>query len=111
MKLVTLVALINLSGCSALTGLATSALGAGGLSAEANVGQAKAEGEDSTSQQANTAVAVDTGTEATYQAPVGTIVNKGGLRWWELGLVVLLAGWAIPSPAEMIRGAINVFRR
>jgi hypothetical protein len=26
------------------------------------------------------------------------------MTWWQFGAVVLLAGWAIPSPMEMIRG-------
>lgn len=81
-----------------------------GLSVDANVGQAKADGDGSVSQQANTAVAVSGGTESnTFQAPVEKVVNDSGLEWWEFGAIVLLAGWAIPSPGEMLRGALGIF--
>lgn len=95
--------------------MATEALipGKSGINAEANVGQAKAEGEDSVSQQANTAVSVGANKETVqdFAAPVEQVVNEAGLKWWELGLIVLLAGWAIPSPGEMMKGLINVFRK
>jgi len=29
---------------------------------------------------------------------------------WVLGVIILLAGWAIPSPTEMIKGIANLFR-
>lgn len=40
---------------------------------------------------------------------VSSTVNNSGLNWWQFGAVVLLAGWAIPSPTEMVRGLIGVF--
>lgn len=108
-----LIMILSLNGCSVLGKWAAdqaidAATGAdSGVSLDANVGQAKTEGDSSVAQQANTAVALQGGkTEVTAQGPVDTIVNENGLSWWELGLIVLLAGWAIPSPAEMLRGAI-----
>ena len=61
-------------------------------------------------QQAETAVAIAPSEESTYTAPIETVVNESGLSWWEFLAVVLLAGWAIPSPAEMLRGIVEVVR-
>jgi len=91
------------------------ALGAAddGLSVDANVGQAKTEGDSSVAQQANTAVSGQVNSEETtnYEGPVETVVNDSGFKWWELGLIVLLAGWAIPSPGEMLERTVAIFRR
>lgn len=105
------------SGCSAVGGLAAdvakdAVLGGPdkGLEVNANVGQAKTEGEENVAQQANTAVTLQSKKAQTYESPVETVVNEAGLQWWELGIIILLAGWAIPSPAEMLRGLIELFR-
>lgn len=100
------------SGCSAVTELAKDSLLGGdkGLSVDANAGQAKTEGEESVAQQANTAVTLQNKKAQTYESPVSTVVNEAGLEWWELGIIILLAGWAIPSPVEMLRGLIELFR-
>lgn len=108
--------LITGSGCSLLAEKAADmALGASddGLSVDANVGQAKTEGDSSVAQQANTAVSGQVNSEETtnYEGPVETIVNDSGFKWWELGLIVLLAGWAIPSPGEMLERTVAIFRR
>ena len=82
-----------------------------GLEVDANVGQAKTEGDDSVAQNANTAVSVEGGkTEENYTGPVGQVVNESGLKPNELLLLVLLAGWAIPSPAEMLLGIARTGR-
>lgn len=89
--------------CSALKSLATDALlGNKGVSVDANAG--KAETTDGVAQQANTAVAVGGTKKENYNAPIDTVVNEEGFKWWELMLIVLLAGWAIPSPSEIVRG-------
>ena len=101
------------SGCSVLTDVAKEAVLGGadkGIDVDANVGQAKTEGEENVAQQANTAVTLQSKKAQTYESPVETVVNEAGLKWWELGIVILLAGWAIPSPAEMLRGVVTVFR-
>ena len=106
----TVSSVILLSGCSLLTDAVGSALKGGGVSADANVGQAKTEGDDSVAQQANTAVSVQGG-ETTYQAPVESVTVNERMPWWMAVMVVLLAGWAIPSPAEMVRGLLGLFSR
>lgn len=83
-----------------------------GIEASANVGKAETAGDSSVAQNANTAVSgqVNSTEEVTYQAPVEQVVNEAGLDWWVIGLIVMLAGWAIPSPAEMVRGSVRLFR-
>ena len=82
-----------------------------GLEVDANVGQAKTEGDDSVAQNANTAVSVEGGkTEENYEGPIGQVVNEAGLELHELLLLVLLAGFAIPSPPELLRGIARCLR-
>ena len=33
-----------------------------------------------------------------------TVINESGMSLYELGALILLAGWAIPSPLEMFGG-------
>lgn len=103
---------ILLSSCSTLAPLAKDVLLGGaerGIEARANVGQAKTEGDDSVAQNANTAVSVDAGSSQEYGA-VDTVVNESGLPVHVLLLLVLLAGWAIPSPEEMGHGIVRITR-
>ena len=100
------------SGCSTLAPLAKDAIIGGakqGLEARANLGQAKTEGDDSVAQNANTAVSVDAGQRQDFGA-VDTVVNEAGLPVHVLLLLVLLAGWAIPSPEEMGHGLVRIVR-
>lgn len=104
-----------LSGCSGLDLLkpiAGAALGGAqpGVEVDANVAKGDAEGEDSVAQNANTAVHVDAGSEENFEGPVGQVINEAGLEIHELLLLVLLAGWAIPSPAEMWLGFWRTMR-
>ena len=100
--------LFVMSGCSSIAGkVADMALGGAqqGIEVDANAGQAKTEGADSVAQNANTAVSVAGGkSEENFEGPVGQVINEAGLEIHELLLLVLLAGWAIPSPAEMVLG-------
>lgn len=100
------------SGCSMLPGLAKSALTGSKPAVEAsvNVSKGDAEGDGSAAQNANTAILVDTGYEGTYEGPIGTVVNEGELPIHLLIALILLAGWAIPSPSEMGRGCLNAVR-
>ena len=82
-----------------------------GLEVDANVGQAKTEGDDSVAQNANTAVSVGGGSKEVFEGSVGQVVNEAGLAIHELLLLVLLAGWAIPSPTEMLLGAARASRQ
>jgi len=105
---------LSLSSCSALTSLAADALTGSqdGLSVDANVAKGDAEGEDSVAQNANTAVSVGANKESTevFEGPVETVVNESSLGTFELILLVLLAGWAIPSPSEMVTGLARNLR-
>lgn len=78
-----------------------------GVDVTANVGKVESEG---VAQQGEVAVAIAPREESTYSAPIETVVNESGLSWWEFLAVVLLAGWAIPSPAEMLRGIVEAVR-
>jgi hypothetical protein len=107
--------LLSLTACSALDVAKEVAKSAvlgpqSGLEVDANVGQAKTEGDDSVAQNANTAVSVGGGTKGVYEGAVEQVVNEAGLEWHELLLLVLLAGWAIPSPAEMFLGVARTGR-
>lgn len=105
-----------LSGCSVVGPAvqAAKAMIGGGTapSLDVTVATGDAEGEDSVTQNANTAVQVAAGssTEVVTEGPVDTIINEKGMGTFELMLLVLLAGWAIPSPTEMARGAASLFR-
>ena len=113
-KTLCIVILLTLnSGCSMLASKAADmALGGSepGLEVDANVGQAKTEGDDSVAQNANTAVQLSNDTKEEFNGAVGTVVNEAGLPIHVLLLLVLLAGWAIPSPEEMGHGIIRLIR-
>ena len=101
---------LTLSSCSALAPLAKDAILGGaqkGVSVDANVGQAKTEGDDSVAQQANTAVSVDAGKQEVFKGDVGQVINENGMPLHVLFLFILLAGWAIPSPSEMGNGLVR----
>ena len=105
-----------LTSCSAIAPLAKDMLLGGtekGIEVDANVGQARTEGKGSVAQQANTAVSVglEEDTFETFEGPVVQVINEAGLEMHELLLVILLAGWAIPSPTEMLYGLISAIRR
>lgn len=100
---------LTLSSCSGLDlvkDAASMALGGSqpGVEVDANVAKGDAEGRDSVAQNANTAVSVDTGSNEVFEGAVGQVVNEAGLEIHELLLLILLAGWAIPSPTEMVLG-------
>ena len=104
---------LTLSSCSAIAPLAKDVLLGGaqkGIEVDANAGQAKTEGDNSVAQNANTALSVDAGQTETFEGPVGQVVNEAGLPIHVLLLLVLLAGWAIPSPEEMGHGFIRIIR-
>lgn len=92
--------------------LAGAALGSQpGVEVDANVAKGDAEGEDSVAQNANTAVSVDAGSKEVFEGAVGQVVNEAGLEIHELVLLILLAGWAIPSPAECFLGVARTGRK
>ena len=104
--------IITNSGCSAIAPLAKDVLLGGskqGIEASANISKGDAEGRDSVAQNANTAVSLDAGKRQDYGA-VDTVVNEAGLPMHVLLLIVLLAGWAIPSPEEMGHGIVRLIR-
>ena len=100
------------SGCSAIAPIAKDVLLGGaqkGIEAKANISKGDAEGRDSVAQNANTAVSLDAGKRQDYGA-VDTVVNEAGMPVHVLLLLVLLAGWAIPSPEEMGHGIVRLIR-
>jgi hypothetical protein len=81
------------------------------IEARINAGKGEAEGDQSVAQNANTALSgqVNDTTNSDY-GEVGQVVNESGLKVHELLLLVLLAGWAIPSPTEMLLGIVRLFK-
>ena len=101
------------SGCSTLAPLAKDAILGGakqGIEARANLGKAEGTGDGSVAQNANTAVSVTSGQKEVFEGPVGTVINEAGMPIHILLLLVLLAGWAIPSPEEMGHGLVRIIR-
>jgi hypothetical protein len=114
LRLSSLLLVVALTGCSFLADRAADlALGGAGsgLSVDANAGQAKGEGNQSVAQNAATAVSGQVNDTTEFQGNVDKVVTNKGLAVHELLLLVLLAGWAIPGPAEMFRGIGRLFRR
>lgn len=105
-----LLSLLLTSGCSGVGKLVKDAVlpDGGGVDVTANVG--KVETEKGNAQQGETNVAIAPVEETVYSAPIETVVNQSGLTWWEFLTIVLLAGWAIPSPLEMLRGIARAVR-
>lgn len=104
---------LSLTSCAALAPLAKDVLLGGaqkGIEAKANIGQARSTGDDNVAQNANTAVSLDAGTKEVFEGPVGQVVNEAGMPIHVLLLLVLLAGWAIPSPEEMGHGLVRLIR-
>jgi hypothetical protein len=104
---------LSLSSCSAIAPLAKDVLLGGaqkGIEVDANAGKAESTGDNNVAQNANTAVSVDAGTTEKFEGPVGQVVNEAGLPIHVLLLLVLLAGWAIPSPEEMGHGFVRIIR-
>ena len=104
---------LSLTSCAALAPLAKDVLLGGaqkGIEAKANIGQARSTGDDNVAQNANTAVSLDAGTKEVFEGPVGQVVNEAGMPIHVLLLLVLLAGWAIPSPEEMGHGVVRLVR-
>ena len=104
---------LSLSSCSALAPLAKDVLLGGaekGIEVDANAGKAESTGDNNVAQNANTAVSVDAGTTESFEGPVGQVINEAGLPIHVLLLLVLLAGWAIPSPEEMGHGLVRIIR-
>ena len=80
-----------------------------GIQARINAGKGEARGDQSVAQNANTALSGQVNTTSDY-GDVGKVVNESGLKLHELLLLVLLAGWAIPSPSEMLLSMVRVVR-
>lgn len=103
----------SLSSCSTLAPIAKEAILGGaqrGIEVSPNVGKAETKGDDSVAQNANTAVSVDAGQSGEYNGAIEQVVNEGNMPIHVLLLIVLLAGWAIPSPEEMGHGVVRLIR-
>lgn len=111
---IALLLLLSLSSCSFLADRAADlALGGSGkgLSVDANAGQAKGEGPQSVAQNAATAISGQVNDTTEFKGDVQRVITNEGLAVHELLLLVLLAGWAIPGPGEMLRGIGRLFKR
>ena len=100
--------MLTMTGCSALKAL-DYVMPQAGVEVDANVSKGGCR-EDSVVQNGNTNVSVDAGKESQYQGPIDTVINEGELPLHVLLLLVLLAGWAIPSPEEMGHGLVRLIR-
>ena len=100
---------LSLTSCSTIAPLLADAVlpNGGGVEVDANVSKGDAEGEGSVAQNGNTNVSVDATEEQTYGS-VESVVNESNLPFHVLLLMVLLAGWAIPSPEEMGHGVVRL---
>jgi hypothetical protein len=95
-----------LTGCSALSALLPSFGDGPSVNANAQVGKE------------NTQQIVGSQTEADGEAQVadqanrveGTQIINEDVPMWLWGIVILLAGWAIPTPMDMALGVVNFFR-
>lgn len=105
-----LACLISCTPLDLIKGAAKVGGGQPGVEVDANVGKAETEGDSSVAQNANVAVAGQINDSETYEGAVGQVVNNSGLQLHELLLLVLLAGWAIPSPSEMLVGTARTLR-
>lgn len=103
--------LLSLTACGTIPKLVKDAVlpDGGGVDVTANVG--KVEAEKGSAQQGETNVAIAPVEEVKYTAPIETVVNESGLNWWQFLAIVLLAGWAIPSPGEMLNGFVDAISR
>ena len=105
--------MLTLPGCSMLAPIAKDVLLGGaqkGIEVDANAGKAESTGDNNVSQNANTAVSVDAGDQEVYEGSIGQVVNEAGMPIHVLLLLVLLAGWAIPSPEEMGHGLVRLVK-
>ena len=107
---VTMISCTSLGG-EALKQVAGAAIGErrAAIEARVNAGKGEAAGDQSVAQNANTALSGQVNTTSDY-GDVGKVVNESGLKLHELLLLVLLAGWAIPSPSEMLLSMVRVVR-
>ena len=95
-----------LTGCSYLSALLPSFGDGPSVNANAQVGKE------------NTQQVVGSQTEADGEAQVadqanrveGTQIINEDVPLWLWGIVILLAGWAIPTPMDMAIGVVNFFR-
>ena len=102
--------ILLLSSCSTIAPVAKDAIVEGAksrLELRSKVSKGDVGGESSVAQSASTAVLEDT--KGTYEGPVRTVVVGGEIPI-QLLIVLILLGWAIPSPSEMGRGCLNAVR-
>ncbi len=104
---------LSLSSCSAIAPIAKDVLLGGadkGIEVKANAGKAETTGDASVAQNATTAVSLASGTKEVFEGPVDTVINEADLPMHVLLMLVLFAGWAIPSPEEMGHGVVRIIR-
>lgn len=113
--LIALVLAVALTGCGGPLSLLTG----GGPKVAANVqaGQTNTQtlGQSETTQQTITKPKARTieqsSGDTVVRAETVENVNNSGISVWYVGLLMLLAGFLIPSPAEISRGILRIFRK
>lgn len=103
---------VTLSGCSALSALGSFMPGGGdGTNVAANTQIGKENTQNGiVGNQSNTRAEGEAQVADQANRVQGTQIINSELPEWLILMLVLLAGWAIPSPNEMVRGIINTIR-
>ena len=109
-QLVALLLVVTLSGCSTL-GVIGSFLGSdSGTEVNTNAQVGKENTQQLVGKQENIGDNAQITEADTSNKVQGTQIINEQVPFWLIVILVLLAGWAIPSPQEMARGIINFTR-
>lgn len=97
-------------GCSALSPL-SAIKPSPGIEASANVGRTASQEKSTVKlQQGGSQTAEAISNDSRVQAD-SVVQQSTNVPAWLILIVVLLAGWAIPSPKECVRGLFGLFKR
>jgi len=106
--------IVGLSGCSQLGKAALGAVTGGGPKVNAQVGATNSQtvGQTKNVSQKTTVQKAETFTQVAEDKSItGEKVRVTNVDPWVLGLLMLFAGFVIPSPKEIVRGTMELFRR
>jgi hypothetical protein len=105
-------AAMSLSGCSAFSALTSMLPGSDGVNANVQAGKENTQAAVSVSERIEAGDGAEIESTDADQANrvEGTQIINSETPWWQIGLIALLAGWAIPTPMVMALGIVNFFR-